>query len=254
MKIIRHTARDMRQALRAVREQLGEDAVILSSRRTGEGVEVTAAVDFDATTLESDGFSPAAAAPSPIIDATPIVAPTAARAAPSPVRPAAALTAPRAAAASSPGRPTTTPNPPRSAAAVNPTVLALTTPRASRKPQVEAVATFQQVDAEATPAPEPVLSYDTLAAMSAAPSYNDGYDADWISEAAREAVMAHAAPTAEPAIDDPDEEVREATLTPLASNEVKATFAEFRAPASATPAATEAMGNELKTLRRMLET
>ena len=32
MKIIRHTARDMRQALRAVREQLGEDAVILSSR------------------------------------------------------------------------------------------------------------------------------------------------------------------------------------------------------------------------------
>ena len=52
MKIIRHTARDMRQALRAVREQLGEDAVILSSRRTDEGVEVTAAVDFDASTPE----------------------------------------------------------------------------------------------------------------------------------------------------------------------------------------------------------
>ena len=45
MKIIRHTARDMRQALRAVREQLGEDAVILSSRKTSEGVEVTAAGD-----------------------------------------------------------------------------------------------------------------------------------------------------------------------------------------------------------------
>src|SRR5882757_4119620 len=78
MKIIRHTARDMRQALRAVREQLGEDAVILSSRRTGEGVEVTAAVDFDASTLEAGGFSnaPAAAPPlpahalPPIIDAT----------------------------------------------------------------------------------------------------------------------------------------------------------------------------------------
>ena len=40
MKIIRHTARDMRQALRAVREQLGEDAVILSSRRTGEACSV----------------------------------------------------------------------------------------------------------------------------------------------------------------------------------------------------------------------
>ena len=57
MKIIRHTARDMRQALRAVREQLGEDAVILSSRKTGEGVEVTAAVDFDASTLEAGGFA-----------------------------------------------------------------------------------------------------------------------------------------------------------------------------------------------------
>jgi flagellar biosynthesis protein FlhF len=48
MKIVRHTARDMRQALRSIREQLGEDAVILSSRRLGNGVEVTAAVDFDA--------------------------------------------------------------------------------------------------------------------------------------------------------------------------------------------------------------
>jgi flagellar biosynthesis protein FlhF len=154
-------------------------------------------------------------------------------------------------------------------------VLALTTRRAPRTNAPEAAAAFQQVTSEATaafqqvangpaatyqqladevtPAPEPGLSYDALAAMSAAPSY-DGYDADWISEAAREAVMAHAAPTAEPAFDDPVEEVREATLTPLASNEVKATFAEFRAPASATPAATEAMGNELKTLRRMLET
>src|SRR5213082_3400996 len=75
MKIIRHTARDMRQALRAVREQLGEDAVILSSRRTGEGVEVTAAVDFDAATLEGTGFAGAPLpplAPARIIDATPV--------------------------------------------------------------------------------------------------------------------------------------------------------------------------------------
>ena len=46
-----------------VREQLGEDAVILSSRRTGEGVEVTAAVDFDATTLEAGGFTNAVEPP-----------------------------------------------------------------------------------------------------------------------------------------------------------------------------------------------
>src|SRR6185312_10798013 len=101
MKIIRHTARDMRQALRAVREQLGEDAVILSSRRTGEGVEVTAAVDFDATTLEAGGFSnaPAALPPSPILDATPVIAPAATRAAHSPARQAAALPAPSASTA-----------------------------------------------------------------------------------------------------------------------------------------------------------
>ncbi len=48
MKITRHTAPDMRQALRAVRDRLGPEAVILSSRRTPGGVEVTAAIDFDA--------------------------------------------------------------------------------------------------------------------------------------------------------------------------------------------------------------
>ncbi|HVS77070.1 MAG TPA: flagellar biosynthesis protein FlhF, partial [Steroidobacteraceae bacterium] len=53
MKIVRHTAPDMRQALRAIREQLGEDAVILSSRRVPQGVEITAAVDFDAAALET---------------------------------------------------------------------------------------------------------------------------------------------------------------------------------------------------------
>jgi flagellar biosynthesis protein FlhF len=58
------------------------------------------------------------------------------------------------------------------------------------------------------------------------------------------------------AAEDPVEEIREATLTPLASNEVKTTFAAFQANATnaaATPGATEAMGNELKSLRRMLE-
>lgn len=53
MRIIRHTAPDTRQALRGIREQLGDDAVILSSKRTPEGVEVTAAVDFDAARLEN---------------------------------------------------------------------------------------------------------------------------------------------------------------------------------------------------------
>src|ERR1700744_672649 len=59
MKIVRHIAPDMRQAMRSIREQLGDDAVILSSRRIPEGVEVTAAVDFDATSLQSAMNAPA---------------------------------------------------------------------------------------------------------------------------------------------------------------------------------------------------
>src|SRR6201995_676741 len=99
MKIIRHTARDMRQALRAVREQLGEDAVILSSRKTSEGVEITAAIDFDASTLESGGFANAPVEPPPIMEAAVVAT--------APTRAAGAAAA-------------------RSAAAPNPTVVALT--------------------------------------------------------------------------------------------------------------------------------
>jgi flagellar biosynthesis protein FlhF len=67
MKITRHAAPDMRQALRAVRDRLGPDAVILSSRRTPIGVEVTAAMDFDADDppREADLAFAHAAAPAP---------------------------------------------------------------------------------------------------------------------------------------------------------------------------------------------
>lgn len=46
MKIKRFVAQDMRQALRMVRETLGEDAVILSNKSVDGGVELTAAVDL----------------------------------------------------------------------------------------------------------------------------------------------------------------------------------------------------------------
>ncbi|RMG36080.1 MAG: flagellar biosynthesis protein FlhF [Gammaproteobacteria bacterium] len=46
MKIKRFVAPDMRQALRRVRETLGEDAVILSNKSVAEGVELTAAIDL----------------------------------------------------------------------------------------------------------------------------------------------------------------------------------------------------------------
>jgi len=52
MKIRRYLAKDMRQALNQVREAQGPDAVILSSRRTEEGVEIVAAVDFEEVPAE----------------------------------------------------------------------------------------------------------------------------------------------------------------------------------------------------------
>lgn len=47
MKIKRFVASDMRQAMQRVREEQGPDAVILSSRRTDEGIEIIAAIDYD---------------------------------------------------------------------------------------------------------------------------------------------------------------------------------------------------------------
>jgi flagellar biosynthesis protein FlhF len=47
MKIRRYLAKDMRLALKQVREQQGPDAVILNTRNVGDQVEVVAAVDFD---------------------------------------------------------------------------------------------------------------------------------------------------------------------------------------------------------------
>ena len=47
MNIRRFEAADMRQVMNLIREELGEDAVILDTSRTSAGVEVTAAIDFD---------------------------------------------------------------------------------------------------------------------------------------------------------------------------------------------------------------
>lgn len=54
MKIRRYLAKDMRQALNQVRDAQGPDAVILSSRRTEDGVEVVAAMDFEAETVVNE--------------------------------------------------------------------------------------------------------------------------------------------------------------------------------------------------------
>jgi len=51
MKIKRYFAVDMRRAIQMVREEQGPDAVILSNRKVNGGVEVMAAVDYDAEVI-----------------------------------------------------------------------------------------------------------------------------------------------------------------------------------------------------------
>lgn len=58
MKIKKYFAADMRQALRAIREDQGPDAVILSNRTLAGGVEIAVAIDYDVD-------APRAAAPMP---------------------------------------------------------------------------------------------------------------------------------------------------------------------------------------------
>src|ERR1700689_5760562 len=90
MKIKRYTAPSMRAALALVRAEQGPDAVILSSRRGEDGIEVIAAVDYDEG-LFADANRPR---PAPIM-----VPPAAAPVAPvAPVAPTLAV-APKVAAA-----------------------------------------------------------------------------------------------------------------------------------------------------------
>src|SRR5258706_13600790 len=86
MKIKRYSAASMRAALALVRAEQGPDAVILSSRRGADGIEVIAAVDYDeALFVEANrqrtlAASPEASAPapsaSPELIAAPSLAPT----------------------------------------------------------------------------------------------------------------------------------------------------------------------------------
>lgn len=78
MKIKRFTAKNMREAIRQVREEQGPDAVILSNRRTPDGIEVVAATDYDAAlvqqTLRSDTRTQIIQVPPPGNKAAPIAA------------------------------------------------------------------------------------------------------------------------------------------------------------------------------------
>jgi len=104
MKIKRFMAKNMREAIRLVREEQGPDAVILSNRRIDGGVEVVAAVDYDAALMQQAQRLPAA--PSAVEAALPVAAPSpapmpapVARAAPPPANPPVAAAPARAVAA-----------------------------------------------------------------------------------------------------------------------------------------------------------
>src|SRR5688572_29288668 len=72
MKIKHYRAPDMRQALRQVREEQGPDAVIVSSRRISGGVEVVAAIDYDADVVnEVDEVAYSAPVPAQSFSETP---------------------------------------------------------------------------------------------------------------------------------------------------------------------------------------
>ncbi|RDI97744.1 flagellar biosynthesis protein FlhF [Dyella solisilvae] len=88
MKIKRFVAADMRQAMREVREDQGPDAVILSTRRLEEGIEIIAAVDFDEALVREAARH---GAPLPVESRT---APPTAEDAPTPIRRADALPPP----------------------------------------------------------------------------------------------------------------------------------------------------------------
>jgi flagellar biosynthesis protein FlhF len=91
MKIKRYTAVNMRAALAQVRAEQGPDAVILSSRRGEDGIEVIAAVDYDEALIadagrQRDANRPAAASQPPPASAEPTAAKPAAARAPAAAR------------------------------------------------------------------------------------------------------------------------------------------------------------------------
>lgn len=69
MKVKRTFAPDIRQAMRRVREEQGEDAVILGNRRVEGGVEIISAVDYDEDVfyqaIENSGEKPGARSTQP---------------------------------------------------------------------------------------------------------------------------------------------------------------------------------------------
>ena len=105
MKIKRYSAASMRAALALVRAEQGPDAVILSSRRGDDGIEVIAAVDYDEALFAQANRQRTAASVSTARAAAPATAATAGKAtyaAPPAAAPPAVAATPEAVRASAP--------------------------------------------------------------------------------------------------------------------------------------------------------
>ena len=242
MKIIRHIAPDMRAAMRSIRAQLGEDAVILSSRKIPEGVEVTAAVDFDAASLHNATSSSAESlTPSPLPP------------------PAAPVSAPRALT-------------PSAAAAVAATVSApaygavpanlLAAPAPAHVAGPAHVAAVQVTPAHAAAARAALANYSHTATAHAAPadatptSYSHAASSHYFpaQQQTDSRPFAHILTSDEVPADIPSLAPASApTLDAATQDFATEALAELPPPAIA-GAASDAMGSELKMLRRMLET
>jgi flagellar biosynthesis protein FlhF len=134
MKIKRYTAVSMRAALAQVRAEQGPDAVILSSRRGDDGIEVIAAVDYDeALFIDANRQRPA-----------PIVAPSAvpSAAVPVAVMPLAPV-APRAPIASAP-RTSTSARAPASVSRPAPAAPPVLAQSAPQRPSAEGYGAMQR--------------------------------------------------------------------------------------------------------------
>ena len=251
MKIVRHTAPDMRQALRSIREQLGEDAVILSSKRCPEGVEVTAAIDFDATDLQGavsvplQSLPPAPLASAPVTAARGTVPATAA----SPARQSAVAAAPSlASAVTSTSSPTmlhadafSRAPAPEAAGLFAPGIAAMLAPQ--RAPAASVLtAPFSQVAPAFTPTVQAIAGATGAAAAAAITASRASVTLNPTQRTAPEATPAG---RQEPTLG----------LTPAKPDLAATVLAELPSESSAaTLTGTDAMGTELKTLRRMLET
>lgn len=54
MKVKRIVAKNMKDAIRQIRETLGDDAAILSDKKLGDGIEVVAAIDYDGSIFNAE--------------------------------------------------------------------------------------------------------------------------------------------------------------------------------------------------------